>query len=53
MVEEILHFLGGFIFGAGVYQYFFVKHGEKANLVFLFLAGFVGWVLVEFFLHGG
>lgn len=50
---EILHTAGGFILGAGAYQHFFIKKGEKANIAYLIIAGFAGYLFVELILHGG
>lgn len=49
---EILHIAGGFILGAGAYQYFVGGKEKKPNYVMLILAGFAGWLFVEFVLHG-
>ncbi|MEM4257198.1 MAG: hypothetical protein QXZ13_02310 [Candidatus Diapherotrites archaeon] len=53
MLEELFHLVGGFLMGVGFYQFFFVKKGEKFNVVLALLFGVVGYIIVEFVFHGG
>jgi hypothetical protein len=52
-MEEIewLHWAGGFILGAGTYQYSRGKD-QKASLGGYMIAGILGFIVIEFVLHG-
>lgn len=50
--DEIFHILGGFVLGAGAYQYYASSRVEKPSILNLFLSGVAGTLLVEIILHG-